>query len=31
MIIYFDFYLIYDNVLKLDILGYDDLMMICML
>lgn len=28
--IYFDFYLIYDNVLKLDILGYDDLIVIWM-
>lgn len=26
--IYFDFYLIYDNILKMDILGYDDLIMI---
>lgn len=30
MMIYFDFYFIYDNVLKFDIFGYDDLIMICM-
>lgn len=29
-IIYFDFYFIYDNLLKFDILGYDDLIVIWM-
>lgn len=28
---YFDFYFIYDNILKFDILGYDDLIVIWML